>query len=537
MAIADESSLRRTLAVAAGSRLAALTLAVGFDYLLPDHVPEGALTVTFDGCNSTAFTRAFTRWDSAHFLAVAADGWEVNEYSHAFFPLYPILVRRLAELLAWPHLVACATELRVVAGLLVSNFCFLVAACCLHALGDRVLRDPVLARTAALLFCASPATVFFSTLYSESTFAAATFGGLLLLEQGLPWSAATALGLATACRANGLLHALPLAHYGLRRLAALIEQQTTPVRGRGGEAARPLRAADRLGAALSLASAVCALVLQVCLVVAPYIGWQLAGYWRVCPGAETAAAARSSPWAKRGVRSGGAALAVPTPTRHAQQWTSTLPAGWCTQRLPDLYSHVQQSYWGVGFLSYYELRQLPNFALAAPAIALCVAGCCTSLLLANARYGCWTWRELGRGVLGLRPRGLRGSDGDDSESRPITPDGAATPRALLLVIEWSALSALVLLFGNVQIVTRLVSAACPPFYWYMAHLVLLRGTPPLPARAPELGGRSFGSWLGRGSSCGRGWLGSSRLRTSLLAYLGMFGVVGTALHSNSYPWT
>ena len=98
----------------------------------------------------------------------------------------------------------------IVPGLLLSNAAFVFAACCLCAatlarparghrseraacaggrryeLGVEVLRERQLARSAALLFCLSPASAFFSSLYSESCYALVTFAALLLLERRRP---------------------------------------------------------------------------------------------------------------------------------------------------------------------------------------------------------------------------------------------------------------------------------------------------------------------------------------------------------------
>ena len=56
-----------------------------------------------------------------------------------------------------------------------------------------------------------------------------------------------------------------------------------------------------------------------------------------------------------------------------RMWCLPEPAAssWCSASIPHLYSHLQHTRWGVGFLSFYEFKQLPNILLAVPATVEC----------------------------------------------------------------------------------------------------------------------------------------------------------------------
>lgn len=95
--------------------------------------------------------------------------------------------RLVAEVLMPDSGLLCSQERYIMAGLLLSNCAFVVAACALHALGRRVLYDRQLAYMAAIIFCMAPASIFFSSVYSESLYAAglAFCMGLLVVRWSL----------------------------------------------------------------------------------------------------------------------------------------------------------------------------------------------------------------------------------------------------------------------------------------------------------------------------------------------------------------
>ncbi len=195
----------------------------------------------------------------------------------------------------------------------VSNTAHLLSALVLYRLGRVVWRDATLSLTAALLHILSPAGLFLSAPYAESSFALLSFTGYLLFALGcradsrplrrdsLTVLAGALFGLATAFRSNGILNGIPFAWEVVRHLPKLPH--------------RPLDTTRRL-LALGLGGA---------CVAAGSLGPQLAAWLRFCSGASGGGAARP----------------------------------WCTGYLPSIYAFVQSHYWWVPARSGIS-RQLPR---------------------------------------------------------------------------------------------------------------------------------------------------------------------------------
>mmetsp|Transcript_117029 Transcript_117029/g.342764 ORF Transcript_117029/g.342764 Transcript_117029/m.342764 type:complete len:440 (+) Transcript_117029:82-1401(+) len=405
---------KEALCVALLSRIVVVVLCVISDVLLPDHHPDAS--VMRSPRQVPWWLRAFTRWDAARFLHIAEHGYDTEE-SYAFFPLLPLA----ATALAWPaRALGCPpTAALLASGLVITNLSFVVSAWALFHLGAAKLGDRGRAMAAVRLYCLTPANVFMSSLYTESPYAACSFGGLLLLEGGRPVGATLLLACATALRSNGLLNGGFFLH------CALLQCCRTARRWEG---------LARLGAA-----AVCCAAIAL-----PYVALQAYAFAREC-------------------------------------YAGDAPA-WCRRRLPSVYSHVQAHYWQVGFLQYFQWRQIPNFLLAAPAVCIATWGVC---------------RYIGGVAEDWRRRRADGK----WDSRAAVAAWPLLPH----VVHWGALTAFICLCANVQIVTRVTSAACPMHHWFVSSLL-----------AQYKGGV---------------------VAQLLWSHIILWNVLGVIMHPNFLPWT
>ncbi len=165
---------------------------------------------------------AFSRWDSLHYIDIAANGYPATDpASAAFFPFYPVLVRATGALVG----AAGVPELRVI-GLIVSNAMLVAAVAALIAL-CRLDHDGSVVSRAVWYLLVFPTSLFLSAAYAESTFLALSIGAVLASRRDR-WLLAGFLGaLAALTRPYGFLVAVPIAMEAF---------------GRWREGARPWRA-------------------------------------------------------------------------------------------------------------------------------------------------------------------------------------------------------------------------------------------------------------------------------------------------------
>lgn len=147
----------------------------------------------------------WVRWDSIHYVLIASEGYgpagAPNEgQGVGFFPAFPMAMRAVAGLLGDTS----SPQKAAVAGVLVANLCFLIAALLLAAVARKYHNDDI-ARTAIVLFSFSPVSFFFSAAYTESMFVMAVVGAFFLAERGRWVGSSLMMALASATRLFGLV--------------------------------------------------------------------------------------------------------------------------------------------------------------------------------------------------------------------------------------------------------------------------------------------------------------------------------------------
>ncbi|KAL2344693.1 hypothetical protein Fmac_005978 [Flemingia macrophylla] len=376
-------------------------------------------------------------WDSVHFVRIAECGYEY-EQSFAFLPLLPLSARTIS--FPFPSLLSLSAYL-------ISNLSFILAALYFHKLSLALLHHPQTALRAALLFCFNPASVFYSSIYTESLYALACFGGMYHFVSGANNLAVLFFALSASARSNGVLNAGYICFQTMHR------------------AHHALFHNNRLTLALQI---VVVGALRTTCIFAPFLAFQAYGYYNMCVG--------RSPEERR---------------------------PWCKARIPLLYNYIQSHYWGVGFLRYFQLQQLPNFLLASPILSLAL---CSVVYYAKSRphiffsLGFQTpMEEKSCGLVFLsddlsRSKEARNVEkssirveehfnlrrrknvnkGDTAnvaiESAPAVCSGYLSASVLPFVLHLGFMACSAFFVMHVQVATRFLSA-CPPLYWFASYIM------------------------------------------------------------------
>ncbi|XP_034686988.1 GPI mannosyltransferase 2 [Vitis riparia] len=422
-------------------------------------------------------------WDAVYFVRIAQCGYEY-EQSYAFLPLLPICISFLSRTVFAPLIPLIGHRAVLgLSGYVLNNIAFVLAAVYFYKLSVIILKDKEAAFRASILFCFNPASIFYSSIYSESLYALLSVGGVYHLISSSNNVAVLWLALSGSARSNGVLNA---GYFCFQTMHEAYEAIFLKKR-----------------AYLSVQVLLVGVLRCLCIFV-PFVAFQAYGYYNICLG-------------------------------HFPDEMSP----WCKARVPLVYNYLQSHYWGVGFLRYFQLKQLPNFLLASPILSLALCSIIHYMRLQPEIFFSLGFRaspEEKNSAAVLFSLGADKRSNSDQFSKKSIPqtqenhnlrrrkqlqgeESAASPTGCKSSARLGYLSAFVLPFVlhlgfmaataffvmHVQVSTRFLSAS-PPLYWFASYLMVSRGA-----------GRRWGYLI---------W-----------AYSAAYILLGSLLFSNFYPFT
>lgn len=161
------------------------------------------------------------------------------------------------------------------------------------------------------------------------------------------------------------------------------------------------------------------------------------------------------------------------------------PSEWCLKTLPISYSYVQQKYWNVGFLRYYQWKQIPNFLLALPII----------ILVLKTSFDYFQYHSASI---------LRSLTSTQNKKKRKFASLETNELCFAHVVHSFALTLFCIFFVHIQVITRMLLSASPVTYWSVASIE--RKSP------------------------------SNRIKLIKIWFYGYF-TIGILLHSNFLPFT
>ncbi len=145
---------------------------------------------------------AWSRWDGEWYLQVAQYGYQKQNGTAAFFPLYPTLVKSLGWLCLGNYLLAAV----IISGVATATVFVL-----LYELTRRDFGSKPIAISTIVYLALFPTAFFLPAVFTEALFMALVLAAFLCVRHlGRWWLAGLLLLLATLCRSLGILAVVPL---------------------------------------------------------------------------------------------------------------------------------------------------------------------------------------------------------------------------------------------------------------------------------------------------------------------------------------
>ncbi|XP_076067037.1 phosphatidylinositol glycan anchor biosynthesis class V isoform X4 [Oratosquilla oratoria] len=449
------------------------------------------------------------RWDAQYFIHIAEYGY-THENTLAFFPAFPIAVRFTAWLLSFVLQFVCNHHSILLVSAVLLNFIFFVkAADALFKLSRKVLKDDILAYRAALLFCINPASIFFSAPYSEAMYAFFTFYALLLNETRNATVTSLPFAVASAARSNGLVNIGFILYHKLQDCSNYYYKIRNATTESG-------HLSLLIVVILTFNYTLIPLFISCAFVILPFVFFQFWSYYTYC-NEDINFMQEMPPHIEMFVRSN---------FLHSPDIGS---ADWCYNVPPLAYSFVQNKYWEVGLLRYYEVRQVPNFLVAIPVVMLVIVQ--AALYLVDNPHVCWS--------LGIKLPDSEVRSKKDKTAFIWHEEGINSWRLFVYTAHALCLCAFCVLCIHVQVTTRLLCSSCPILYWFAAHLYSgsNAGQQAPKGASPELRSETAGNLR----SCWKVSVLTDFPKPFwgqvIITYFFLYFFVGTIMFSNFLPWT
>lgn len=425
---------KKVLWFAITTRIAILILQVIFNALIPDHHAD-AFKKPLDFAEKVSFWdriinflfNGLTRWDGEYFLHITRYGY-TYENTLAFYPLYPAMIRIVAVIFIKIFPLFNTQSTMILAAILINFICFVKSAVILYDLTEYVFQNTTTAYKAAILYCVNPASIFFSALYSESMFAYLTFYTMLGSIRGMSMIYFP-LALSTLVRSNGIVNIGFPTYFGLK---SLCNSERIEKHQRKYGVLSTLWHIFKLIKLKNYFTILSTIIISL----SPFILLQIYNYMKFC----TSTFDNS--------------LMPVHILQYAIENNLILPGRmnsiWCNTSLPLAYSYVQRTYWNVGFLKYYQFKQIPNFILALP--ILYIMSRCIKEFICEYRDELY--------LLGFFNSKAKSESTIEVKKYPMN--------MFAFVVHGLFLTMFCLFFIHIQVSTRLLASATPLPYWYCA---------------------------------------------------------------------
>lgn len=173
------------------------------DWAKEDHpmVIVRSIATPTDNWFSSHFINNWYRWDTGWYVKIAALGYDVNDHSIGFQPLYPLVIKVTKTILGISYLSSA---------LLVSRISCLVAVFLLYKITKDQFNSSAIAKKTITLLLVFPSGFFLFAGYTEALYLALALSSWYLFNRGRWFWAGLLGGISSLARMQGIILIVPL---------------------------------------------------------------------------------------------------------------------------------------------------------------------------------------------------------------------------------------------------------------------------------------------------------------------------------------